>query len=447
MSKVWKIFETKLYLRLMLALLAGIIMAAVVVVSGDGLFLTCIIEGAVIGGLLCFAAIIPIITEKDTPLLYMAVAAVAAAAFVYIRVCMFYYQSGDYNSFLVHWVNEMRELSLPRAMQADIGDYNMPYLYVLFLISRTKLNDLYLIKAVSCLFDILAAFFVMKIAGHFRQSPVVRVGAYLVTLAVPTVWLNSAFWGQCDVMFAALCLGMAWAVLKGKSSMAAIMWALAFAFKLQAIFALPLLLAALFAKRIKWHALLWILPVFFATLLPAMVCGRGFVDCVNIYFQQADQYPQMHLNIPSVWVLLGHVEFEPFNSAAIFLTGGAITLFLGLCWHWRKKLNDEALITVFYIGALMLPFLLPRMHDRYYYLADLASVVLFFVNFKRWYVPIVTVLSSYAAYRYFLMGGEYLFDLRYFAVALLILLAYLIKDFCCQMSKAPAVKVLEAERN
>lgn len=438
MSKISRLFEQKLYLRLMLALIAGVIMTAFILIAGGDLLLDPLAAVAIIGGLMCIGFIIPVIIERQVPVSYMAVAAVCAAALVYLRICMFYYQSGDYNSFLVNWVEQMRGLSLTEAMKADIGDYNMPYLYLLFIISRIKLPDLYLIKTVSCMFDIIAALFVMKIVGHFRCSAVTRLGAYLVTLALPTVWLNGAFWAQCDVMFASLCLGMMWAILKGRGNLATVMWTLAFALKLQAIFALPVLIVALFTRRIKAKGLIWIVPVFFATLLPAMVCGRGFIDCVKIYFEQADQYPQMHLNIPSIWVLLGHVEFAPFNSAAIFLTGAALLVLLGLCFHWRKGIDDKALITLFYIGALLLPFLLPRMHERYYFLADLAALAVFFVDFKKWYVPLITVLSSYAGYRYFLMGGEYLLDLRYFAVALLFMLAYIIKDFMCRISRKAA---------
>jgi len=433
LSKIISYFESNFYLRLILALTAGLIMVAVIIFTGGNLELNTLGEAAVIGGIMCLAFILPIIAEKGLPLSYMAVGAAIAAAFVYLRICMFYYQSGDYNSFLYHWIEQMRGMSLTEAMKADIGDYNMPYLYILFAISRTKLNDLYLIKLVSCLFDALAALFVMKIVKHFKGGVAARITAYLLTLALPTVWLNGAYWGQCDVMFAALCLGMVWAILKGRGNLATILWALAFAFKLQAIFALPVLIIALFTKRIKPLSLVWIVPVFFATLLPAMLCGRSFVDCVKIYFEQADQYPMMHLNIPSIWTLLGHIRFENFNSAAIFLAGGGVMTLLFLCYHWRRGIDDKKLVTLFFVGALILPFLLPRMHERYYFLADIAALAVFLIDFKKWYVPLITVLSSYAGYRYFVMGGEYLFDLKYFAVAILVMLTLVLKDLFCQI--------------
>ncbi len=434
MSKIVDCIESKFYLRLILAFVAGIIIYPVIAFTGDTLG-ECPLLLALLGAILCIVYILPIIAERDIPLAYMAVGAVAVAALAYVRISMFYYQSGDYGSFLYHWVEQMRGMSLTEAMKADIGDYNMPYLYILFAISRAKINDLYLIKLVSCLFDGLAAFFVMKIVGHFRKGAVARIVAFVATLALPTVWLNGAFWGQCDVVFASLCLGMVWAILKGKGNLATVLWALAFAFKLQAIFALPLLIIALFTKRIKPISLVWIVPVFFATLVPALLCGRAFVDCIKIYFEQADQYPYMYLNIPSIWTLLGHISFDHFNAAAVFLTGSALVVFLLLCYHWREAIDDKKLITLFFIGALLLPFLLPRMHDRYYFLADLAALAVFLIDFKKWYVPLVTVLSSYAGYRYFVMGGEVLFDLKYFAIAILVMLTIMIKDTFKKMAE------------
>ena len=433
MTKIIETIQSKFYLRLALGLIAGLIMTAVILVTG-GVLSDSVVPLAVMGGLLCFAYILPIISQKDMPLCFMAVGAVVVAALTYVRISMFYYQSGDYNSFLYDWVAQMRGMSLTEAMKADIGDYNMPYLYILFAISRAKISDLYLIKFVSCLFDGLAAFFVMQIVGHFRKGAVARLVAFLLTLALPTVWLNGAFWGQCDVVFASLCLGMVWAVLSGKSHLATVLWALSFAFKLQAIFALPLLIIALFTKRIKPISLLWIAPVFFATLLPALLCGRTFIDCIKIYFDQAAQYPSLHLNIPSIWTLAGDVSFDHFNNAAVYLAGSGVVVFLLLCYNWRDAIDDKKLITLLFIGALLLPFLLPRMHDRYYFLADLAALALFLVDFKKWYVPLVTLLSSYAGYRYFVMGGEVLFDHKYFAIAILVMLTVLLKDTFKEMA-------------
>ena len=427
LQTVISLFEKHFWLRFTLCILAGVIMLAFVLISGSSIS-HATVELAVIGAILLIFFTLPIITEKGVPFPYMAVGAVVAAALVYLRLCMFFYASSDYTNFLAVWVEEMRTLSLADAMSKDIGDYNMPYLYILFIISRLKLPSLLLIKFVSCVFDGLAAFFVMKIVGHFKDSAAAKITAFLLALALPTVWLNSAYWGQCDVVFTSLCIGMAYGVLKGKGNLAAVFWALAFSFKLQAIFALPFLIIGLFIKRIKAHSLLLVPPVFFATLLPAFVCGRSFTDCVKIYFLQANQYPKMTLNLPSIWALVGDVSFDHFGTAAVFLAGAATLVFLFLCYHYRNSIDDQKLITLFFLGALLLPYLLPRMHDRYFFLADVAALLVFLIDLKKWYLPIITVFSSYVCYHYFVMGGHYLIELKYLSVALLVLLTVSIRD-------------------
>lgn len=53
-----------------------------------------------------------------------------------LRISLFDYISGDYTSFLSHWVSSMRGMGAGAALSTPIGDYNMPYLYLLLLISR-----------------------------------------------------------------------------------------------------------------------------------------------------------------------------------------------------------------------------------------------------------------------------------------------------------------------
>ena len=427
MQNVISLFEKNFWLRLCLCILASIAMLAFVLIFGSAIT-TNVVEVAVLGAILLALYILPIIAEKNIPIIYMAVGAIGAAALVYVRLCMFYFESYDYTGFLTHWVRIMRDLPLFEAMSTDIGDYNMPYLYIIFIISRLKLNELFLIKFVSCIFDALAAFFVLKIVGHFGKSSAAKITAYLLVLALPTVWLNGAYWGQCDVMFASLCVGMFYALLKGKGNLAAVLWGLAFSFKLQAIFALPILIVGLFLKRIKFVNLFWIPAVFAGTLLPAFVCGRSFTDCIKIYYLQANQYPKLKLNIASLWAMVNEVSFEHFNSAAIFLAGAALLVFLLLCYHYKDRIDDKKLVSLFFIGALLLPYLLPRMHDRYFFLADIAALIVFLVDHKKWYVPIVTVFTSYVSYCNYVMGGSYLVPLRFLSIAVLILLTICIKD-------------------
>ena len=92
---------------------------------------------------------------RDTRLLWLAALPVAAAFL--IRALCLDYASGDYNSFLAHWVEFFRQNGGFFAISQDIGDYNVVYLYFVAAISYLDVPDLYLYKLFSILFDVLPA--------------------------------------------------------------------------------------------------------------------------------------------------------------------------------------------------------------------------------------------------------------------------------------------------
>ena len=76
------------------------------------------------------------------------------AAFVLRGACL-NYVTDDYRNFLSVWVDFFRTHGGLAALRAPVGNYNVPYLTVLALISGSSLPDLHLIKLFSILFDVL----------------------------------------------------------------------------------------------------------------------------------------------------------------------------------------------------------------------------------------------------------------------------------------------------
>lgn len=119
------------------------------------------------------------------------------AAFVLRGACL-NYVTDDYRNFLSVWVDFFRAHGGLAALRAPVGNYNVPYLTVLALISGSSLPDLHLIKLFSILFDVLLAWSVMQLVGLFRRSAAWKLAAFFLVLFWPTVVLNGALWGQCD---------------------------------------------------------------------------------------------------------------------------------------------------------------------------------------------------------------------------------------------------------
>jgi len=346
-----------------------------------------------------------------------------------IRGTMLYFKSVDYNNFLSHWIAKMRDLSVAEAMIAKIGDYNMPYMYVLMFISRLQISDLYLIKLVSISFDIVLAYYVMKMVSVKFESINVQIAAFVATLCIPTVILNGAFWGQCDVIYTALSLAFLYYGITDKSIRTYIFLGLAFSIKLQTIFIVPMLLVFLFTKKIHIKHIWALLATFLVTLVPALIAGRSFIGTISIYGEQTTSYPNMVLNTPNIYTLLGNVQFENFNFAAIMLAGIATASLLYFLYVNRSKITTSAdYVSIAFAFALLMPMLLPRMHERYFFMADVLSVALVFFNRKRWYFAPIIIMGSYMTYVRFLLGREYLIPIEYASIIMVFISLVAVKD-------------------
>ena len=366
-------------------------------------------------------------------------AVLAMATLVFIRVCLLYYQSADYTTFLVNWVESLRQMNLVKALSTPLGDYNLSYLYLLFIISKIPAPDLVLIKALSCLFDILLGFAVMKCVSVFTKSNGIRLLSFVLTCAIPTVILNGSMWAQCDSIYGFFCVMAVYYALVGRGRPAMIMFGVAFAFKLQAIFLVPAIIICLFIGKIKLRHLLWFPIVNVLAVLPAVVCGRGIIDVFSIYLKQTQNYPSLDMNAPTVFRFVFNVEFEWFNMLGIMLAGFGVLCMLYFAFYKRNKIDNRALLTFFWLSAMAVPYFLPRMHERYFFVADVLSLVLFIVARKLWYVPVITIFSSFVAYAYFLFKGVTLVNYIWVAFALLIVITLVIKDVYKYMNSVPNV--------
>ena len=82
---------------------------------------------------------------------------------------------------------------------------------------------------------------------------------------------------------------------------------------------------------------------------------------------------------------------------------------LAVAWVNRKKMNDRAVLALCLLFAIGIPFLLPHMHERYFYGADILSLVLAFsvpVSFPTALLVQFASLLGYHAYlkmRYLLL--------------------------------------------
>jgi len=310
------------------------------------------------------------------------------AAFLLRAVCLDY-ASLDYQDFLSQWAGVFRANGGFGAMPMDVGDYNAPYLYFMMAVSYFDFPDLYAYKLFSILFDVGLAWGCLRLTRALRpgkENDPAPAAAFALALLLPTVILNGSYWGQCDVIYGALSVHAAALALEGRNKSSVALMAVAFSFKLQTIFLLPLWGALWLGGKIKFREL-WVFPgVYVLTILPAFLLGKPLKDILGVYVGQLGEYPRLTLNAPSVF------QFVPYGvevDETLFSRLGIVTAFLlaismlAVAFFARGRLGRKGYFLMAVVLAIGVPFFLPHMHERYFFLADVFTLCWACANWRR----------------------------------------------------------------
>ncbi len=330
-------------------------------------------------------------------------AVLLAAAFLLRGVC-FPYETLDYQNFLSKWVDFYRRNLGFRSLAYPLGNYNIPYLYFLCLFSYLPIRDLYLIKLLSCLFDVLLAFGAMRLAGDCGAGGKARIGCFFTVLFLPTVVLNGALWGQCDSIYVALALLGLSLALEGSPVLSMLCFTLSFGFKLQAVFIMPVMGVLWFRGdyRLRHFALF---PLFYVLLvLPAVLLGKPFLETLSLYASQTGSIGDaLNYNSPSVYAFFWRLGKSP-EAARLGIVCAFVFMFLLLLYAFcfRRRLTNRAVLALALLFAIGIPFLLPHMHDRYFFGADVLSAAFAFVFWPAAPAALLVQFASLLGYHAYL---------------------------------------------
>ena len=282
----------------------------------------------------------------------------------------------------------------------DFAHYNPPYLYLLTAAAyfAPSVPALFAVKGISFLGDFLLAFFSYRCVRlrypDARTFPLLAAGAVLLA---PTVVVNGARWGQFDAIHTAFLLACLHGLLSGREARAFAAFGLAFAVKAQAAFLAPFLYWLHAKKRIGGRRF-WLVPaVCLAALVPAWAAGRSFFDLLSIYAVQAGFYAELNTEAPNLyrWISNDHYRWWPVG---VLLTLALVHGVRRLLESRRLEMTRETVVFLAVLSLLLTPFFLPKMHDRYFFPADVFSIVLAFYRPRLWYVPVVVGAASLTAY-------------------------------------------------
>ncbi len=327
---------------------------------------------------------------------------------LFLRALLLPHATLDYQDFLSQWVEHFRQNGGFAALADPVGNYNVPYLYLLALLSYLPLPDLYGIKLFSVLFDVLLAWGGLRLAKCLTKDKRAPLWAFSALLLLPTVILNGACWGQCDSVWAALCVHALACALENKPWRSLALLGLAFAFKLQAIFIIPLWLPLWLGGRVRFKHLFAFPAAFFAAILPAFLAGKPLADILGVYVGQTTDsvgWGTLNYNSPSIFTLLPYdVELGPLApKLAIALAFLFMAVILALLLWKRKARTNVPYVLAGAALSLGIPFFLPYMHERYFFLGGVLLLIWACVSPPQLPAAAAVELASLGGYHAYLM--------------------------------------------
>lgn len=325
---------------------------------------------------------------------------------VLVRIPFLNSTTGDTTVFVVPWYEHVRIEGfgalggpVPNLRGEFGGNYSPPYYYLLWIMSWFDglAPKLWLVKFISFAFDLLAAFFAYRLV-KLHSSGLRAVIAATAVLLCPSILANSAWWGQSDMLWTSMILGSLYYAMSGKPYLSAILFGVGLSFKAQAFFFAPFLFMLLVNGEVKIRHLACAPLAFVAMLLPAIAAGRSPMDALTVYLQQAGYFEKLSMNGPNLYLFVPDSLYAVGSIAGLVLTAAACFALAILPRLRGVILGHEQKILAATMFVALAPFLLPKMHDRYFFAADIFAIVLAIYRPRLWFAPVMLQLASLCAY-------------------------------------------------
>lgn len=317
--------------------------------------------------------------------------------------------SADMVVSFLPWFKTMKESGGLASLSNNVGDYSLLYQTIVALLTYIDADPVYLYKTVSVIFDFLIAvsiaFFLcecgIETAFKGQDKEVFFCITYASVLFLPTVFMNSAFWGQCDSIYTFFLLWSIWFLYKDNFPLSFFMLGWALAFKLQPILLFPLYVYYFFSmKRFSLLNILITACTFWLSGIIVYIYRWNTFESVGVYSNQVVMFKKMWMNVPSFWILIGD-DYNKLHLFAIGLTFLILGIGLVLVLTRRHMDSFEQIIELAVFVEWTCIVFLPAMHERYTYVMDLLLLMLSFINrkyLKYAFIAIGTSCISYYAY-------------------------------------------------
>lgn len=340
-----------------------------------------------------------------------------------VRLAGIEHITADFETCLIPWSAMLKTGQGPSILTVYDGDYNMPYITVLWLLNYLPGRTIIKVKLFSVLFEYLGAIAAGLIVAHFTEAEKKTLwftAACIAVLFYPSAVLNGAYWGQCDFIYVAFLLYMILALLKNHHAIAMILLGCAFSFKLQAVLILPVLLIFWWKKRSFSGVYFLLVAVMMEILcIPAILGGYSVFVPFSVYTRQLGRYPYMYVFYPNFWALFREAPYYIFSHVAILSILAGLGIFAIAVIRKKTEITEKQWMEFAVWSTFFMMCFLPCMHERYGMLVEILAIIYAFLNRKTWWNAVVIGAGSYIAYLQVTFGQDILPD-RWIAAAYLL---------------------------
>lgn len=284
----------------------------------------------------------------------------------------------DMAEFLVPWYRHIVETGRLAAFAEPFSNYSPPYLHLLS--AATLFDNLAEPQTIiRCLSLLITAALGLSLRDLLLAAGADRRMAGLSAFApflLPSAIINAAMLGQCDALWTAPCLMAVAAALHRKPGRMLAWCGLAFAIKAQAAFIAPFALGALLGMRAPLRVWLIAPAAYIACMIPALMLGWPVEHILSVYLRQSQHFAgQASVSAANPWLMLTYLGVDrpglvlPLASGLAFFAGCLIAIA-------TRAAEPAKLLRLALLSALAMPFLLPQMHERFFFLADMLALAL-----------------------------------------------------------------------
>ena len=344
---------------------------------------------------------------------------------VYLRYACWPISMGDLKFLNSAWYEALTNGGIKAVLEPSLQFNYSPihlYLWYLFSLLLPNTDAIIVLKVASVVFELFLSATALLLLWRVLPAGKNRKVHFLIGFALmafnPISILNAAAWGQTDAIYALFSVLAVLFYLDKKTIWALVMLGVSFAFKMQAIFILPMFIVLYFIgnKRIPLVAFFLVPIIWILSGVPMLFVGESPFYAVEVYLGQTAIYAVPTFNCPNIYALMGDFITERgwmtdlFTKAGMVFTVGIIGTMAVFLISQKKQLNSctVLLLSAWFIIACV--FFLPRMHERYAFVGELLLLVWVVATKKpyRYLYYFGTMLATLSAY------AEYFVDVPFF---------------------------------